>query len=401
MKIALNVEYVGARRGGAEKYAGVLARWLAAAGQEVHLFAREVDDGELPASIKVHPVRPWSLPGFGGFHSYQFARASEQALREHPLDLIIGFVKVWHQHVCLAVGGAHPATLDYNSRRFRSPSARFLWWLGKVFALKQWVYRYIAHKQFHTTHQPHIIAPSRMVAEHFQRYHGVASERISVVYNANEDRVPSADSAAARAAFRLAHGLCADDVAVLFVARNYALKGLEPLLESFARATQKRPNARLMVCGGGGRQDRNFRRRAVRLGIDDRGRFFGFVADIRACFSGCDVFAFPTFYDPCSLVVPEALAAGLPVLTTRQNGASELLTDSVDGFIVDSPWDLDAMSDRLGRLIDDGALREAMSIRARAAARTLTMAASRRQLLDAFLRAATDPAASPPSRRAA
>src|SRR5436190_8627182 len=135
--------------------------------------------------------------------------------------------------------------------------------LGKVFALKQWVYRYIAHKQFHSAHQPHIIAPSRMVAEHFQRYHGVPSERISVVYNAIEDWTPSADSVAIRAEFRRAHGLRAGDVAVLFVARNYALKGLEPLLESFARATQDRPNARLMVCGGGGRQDRSFRRRAA------------------------------------------------------------------------------------------------------------------------------------------
>jgi glycosyltransferase involved in cell wall biosynthesis len=78
-----------------------------------------------------------------------------------------------------------------------------------------------------------------------------------------------------------------------------------------------------------------------------------------------------------------------------------LLTDGGDGFVIDSPWDLDAMSERLGRLIDDRALREAMSVRARAAARSLTMEASRRRLLDALLRAAADPAASPRSRRAA
>ena len=45
----------------------------------------------------------------------------------------------------------------------------------------------------------------------------------------------------------------------------------------------------------------------------------------------------PTYYDPCSLVVLEALACGLPVITTAQNGASELLTDGVDGYVLTAP----------------------------------------------------------------
>ena len=53
------------------------------------------------------------------------------------------------------------------------------------------------------------------------------------------------------------------------------------------------------------------------LGLQDVVHLLGFQADIRPCFHASDFFALPTYYDPCSLVVFEALACGLPVITTR------------------------------------------------------------------------------------
>ena len=379
MKIALNIEYVGVRRGGAEKYAGTLARALAAEGHSVDVFAREVDPGELPPGARFHPVRPRRIPGLGALRTYRFALESQEAMEGHRFDRIIGFSKVWYQDVYLAVGGSHPATLDYSSRRFRRWLPRWLWWLGKYANLKQWVFRAIARRQFSSRFTPHVIAPSRMVAEHFRRYHGISPERISVVYNGLDLHDWPEDRGALREAFRRQQGFAADEVLILFAAHNYSLKGLTPLLEAFAPVARRFPESQLVVCGS--RRDHGYRRRARSLGIESQVRFLGFVKGIWSCFAGADVFAFPTFYDPCSLVVPEAMAAGLPVVTTRQNGAGELLTEGEDGFLVDSPWHLEQIGDCLARLVGDAELRRAIGARAASRARQLTIDAQIERLL--------------------
>ena len=76
-----------------------------------------------------------------------------------------------------------------------------------------------------------------------------------------------------------------------------------------------------------------------------------------------DFFVLPTYYDPCSLVVFEALACGLPVITTRCNGAGELISEGREGFVVDRPDDVEALASALERMTDD-ASRAAMSARA-------------------------------------
>src|SRR5207253_786256 len=99
---------------------------------------------------------------------------------------------------------------------------------------------------------------------------------------------------------------------------------------------------RLLVCGGGAIGP--FRRLAGQLGLGEAVRFAGFYPDIRGGYWASDFFVQPTYYDPCSLVVFEALACGLPVITTSCNGASELMTDGREGYILTAP-------DALGELV--------------------------------------------------
>jgi UDP-glucose:(heptosyl)LPS alpha-1,3-glucosyltransferase len=390
VKIALNIEVVSSHRGGAEKYAGSLARWLVSRGHEVHAFARECDLDGPSARVQFHPVRPTWIPGLRWLRAYRFARLSEQALRRDRFDLIVGFQKTWYQHAYIAVGGAHPATLACRSAQHRRLAVRTVWWLGKRVNPKEWSFGLLARRQFHTVHRPHVIAPSRMVADHFRRFHGVEPERIGVVYNAL-DFTPSGPEA--RGAFRLQHGIGEQDAAVLFVARNYALKGLEPLLESFAVVARSERHARLVVCGSA-RQGR-YRRMARRLNIASRVLFLGSVPDVGECFAGCDAFAFPSFYDPCSLVVLEAMAAGLPVITTQQNGAGELLDEGKDGFVIDSAWNTEALSDRIRRLVAEPKSRMEMGARARRNVVRYTVEARQEELWRALQDAASDPRADP------
>ena len=165
----------------------------------------------------------------------------------------------------------------------------------------------------------------------------------------------------------------------LFAAMNYRLKGLASLLEAFALATGT--NARLVVVG-----NPNFARyegQARRLGIADRVSFLGHRSDPKDCYFAADYLVHPTFYDPCSLVALEALACGLPVITTRYNGASELLTSLVDGIIIDTPHNLLALASAMTRMHDRGFLREA-SAAARLTGARWTFEHHYRALLEVF-----------------
>jgi UDP-glucose:(heptosyl)LPS alpha-1,3-glucosyltransferase len=76
------------------------------------------------------------------------------------------------------------------------------------------------------------------------------------------------------------------------------------------------------------------------------------------------VYVQPTFYDPCSLVALEALASGLPLVTSRYNGVSELMTDAAEGYVLHDPADVDELESRLESLMAEE-LRERMSQAAR------------------------------------
>lgn len=395
MKIAVNVEAIGAGRGGAEKYAASLVRTLANAGHHVRVVARDADTAEFPPSVRVERVRLLPLPGCGWLRAWRFAAASERLLARAKCDLIIGLSKVWRQDVMIAVSGAAPASLAANSRRFRGTAARALWWASKLVNPKQWVFRAIERRQFRDA-RPHVVVPSLGVAEAFQRCHAVAPERISIIPWGLEDhraQVPQH----ARADLRARLSLGPDDVAVLFVARNYALKGLDPLLEAMSLLVKRSPQVRLLVCGS--LRDRPQRRRARRLGLERVVHFLGPVADVGACFAAADVFTLPTFYDPMSLVVLEAMRAGLPVVTTRANGAADLMAEGRDGFVIDDAWNVAALADRLGRLAASAELRRSFGEHARSAAAAYTAERHTAQLLEAIGRAANG--IDPRSRRSA
>ena len=89
------------------------------------------------------------------------------------------------------------------------------------------------------------------------------------------------------------------------------------------------------------------------LGLGATVHLVGFYPDIRAAFWSSDFFVLPTYYDPCSLVVFEAMACGLPVITTACNGASELLTDGREGYIITDPGALGELTQALDRMADD------------------------------------------------
>src|SRR5205823_7588956 len=129
-------------------------------------------------------------------------------------------------------------------------------------------------------------------------------------------------------------------------AMNYRLKGLEPLLHALALT----PGLKLVVAGSP--KIDSWRWLARRLGVAERVVFAGPAVDVRRIFFAADLHVHPTFYDPCSSVVLEALACGLPVITSRYNGAAELMHPPREGLVVSDPHDHAALAAALTHLLD-------------------------------------------------
>jgi UDP-glucose:(heptosyl)LPS alpha-1,3-glucosyltransferase len=205
-----------------------------------------------------------------------------------------------------------------------------------------------------------------MVAGHFERFLGIPANSLRVIHSAIDPaRFAAADRPAVRAAERATWGV-PDGVPVgLFVAMNYRLKGLAPLIRAVARVPRGQ-DFRLAVVGHP--DDFPYRRLADRLGVADRVLFLGFRRDPRAAYFAADFLAHPTFYDPCSLVALEALACGLPVLTSRFNGAAELLGEPAAGAVVRDPHDAAGLAAAIGDLLNPAHRRRLAELATKAAA---------------------------------
>jgi UDP-glucose:(heptosyl)LPS alpha-1,3-glucosyltransferase len=95
-----------------------------------------------------------------------------------------------------------------------------------------------------------------------------------------------------------------------------------------------------------------YRELARSLGVEERMRFVGATQDVYSWYAAADFFVLPTRHDPCSLVVLEALAMGLPVISTRQNGACEIMTSGEHGFVLVSADDRAGLINAMRTLCD-------------------------------------------------
>jgi len=359
MHLALNFQRVDPARGGAETYVADLCRHLVQAGHRVDLYAESWADGCLPPNVNVVKV---AAPGRNKLERIRsFARGSEALLGQAHHDCSIGFVNTWAHDVIIPQGGIHRGSLTANAQRFTTP-LRQLYLLAKTANLKHWFLQSLERRQYDPDRRARVVAVSNMVKRHVEEFHHVPRQQIRVVPNAIDPRrLMVSQPGAVRCAFRNRYGLEPGHLVGLFAGHNLALKGLKPLLQALGARRRRDRGSRpihLLVCGSG--EPAAYRRLASRLGLKDTVHFLGFQPEVEACYWSSDFFVQPTYYDPCSLVVLEALVCGLPVITTAQNGASELMTDGREGYILTNASAQGELIAALDHMTDDRA-RRAMS----------------------------------------
>jgi UDP-glucose:(heptosyl)LPS alpha-1,3-glucosyltransferase len=383
MDVAFCYESVLPARGGCETYIADLARQMTAEGHAVHLYACRWDSAALPATIHYHPLPSPRGPRF--IRPWRFSAVCTSALERAGHDLSVGFNKTWGQDVLYPLAGLHVASAEHNIRKHRRPLVRGLARAVKALDVAHWSFSRLERQQYFGARRPLVVVNSNLVREHFQSYYGIPPTELRVVHNAiDPKRFAEGDRLRRRLEWRQRWGIRPEETVGLFVAMNYQLKGLEPLLCAVARLPAGQ-RFRLLVAGNP--KFRVYERQARRLRIADRVCFAGYMADARNCYFASDFLVHPTFYDPCSLVVLEALACGLPVITSRYNGASELLSDEKDGYIIDDPHDDRRLAWCLTQLLDTPR-RRAFSDAARHKATAWTFDHHFRQLLEVFAEAA-------------
>ncbi|OGW01870.1 MAG: hypothetical protein A2Z59_12200 [Nitrospinae bacterium RIFCSPLOWO2_02_39_17] len=151
-----------------------------------------------------------------------------------------------------------------------------------------------------------------------------------------------------------------DSCLLLFVGA-LGRKGLSFLLRSLKLL--KEENIFLIIAGKGDRK--YYQREAESFGVDNLIRFAGHRSDIHKFYASADIFVLPTIYEPFGMVVTEAMASGLPVVVSRQAGASELITEGEDGILIKNADDHEEIAHILMPLVKDKDLRQRIGHNAR------------------------------------
>ena len=375
MNVALCHPSVVPARGGCETYITDLARRLARDGHTVSLFASHWDADALPAATNFYRVEPPAGPRW--LRPWRFANTCLAALRVVKPDVSIGFDKTFGQDVLYPQGGLHAATAEHNLLKYSGSLTRSLARIGKMLDPAHWSYSRLERRQYFGPDRPTILVNSEMVRSHFEQYYGVIPGQVRVLHSAIDPlRFVAEDRPKRRAEERDRWGVVPDATVALFIATNYRLKGLAPLLRALPFVPRTR-DFRLVVIGHPNVEP--YRRLAQQLGEEDRTLFLGFRKDPKEAYFAADLLVHPTFYDPCSLVALEALACGLPVVTTRYNGAAELL-DEASGAVIHDPHNARDLGSAIARFLDP-AIRSAGATAAREASRKWTFEHHYRGLL--------------------
>ena len=349
LKIAIVLDRLLPSRGG-ESYFSWLAQELCERGHEVHVFSRvtEETDGK---KYQIHHIPVWRYPR--SLRVLSFLRNSARAIQLYDLDIIHGVEGTLVMNIFNPHEGVEKA---YLKQEFLSISnrAHYLYkflkrYLTPYHYLKVWIQK----RQYLSSRVKRIIAISEMVKRDIVQYYGIPEGRITVVFNCVDlDRFHPSNREICRNPKRKALGIDPGILLLTFVSNNYRLKGIVPLLHALAllrQRFQKTPLGLLIL--GRGQKGRYFKL-ARSLGISDLVYFLGSVEKIEQYYAASDIYVHPTYYDSCSLAVLEALASGLPVITSRFNGAADIIISNEGGVVLENPADIETLADSIAYYFD-------------------------------------------------
>jgi UDP-glucose:(heptosyl)LPS alpha-1,3-glucosyltransferase len=321
--------------GGAERFVqGALAA-LRAQGASVTIVARQWPDHD-GSAILLDPFHIGST-----WRDRAFARAACAELARRRFDLVQSHERIACCDVYRAGDGVHAQWLEERAR-VRGPLARLATRLSPH-------HRYLLAAERELFASPRlaaVICNSEMVRGEIAGRFGVDAAKLVLIRNAvDAARFHPGLRAEHRTEVREQLRLPRDARVALHVGSGFERKGVRALLEALARA----PCAPCAIVAGRDKHSARYQALARRLGIEERVRFVGSVSDVRPYHAAADFFVLATLYDPQPNALLEAMASGLPVVTTRKCGGAELVAEGANGFVRDA-LDVAGIAEAMERL---------------------------------------------------
>jgi UDP-glucose:(heptosyl)LPS alpha-1,3-glucosyltransferase len=350
-----------------------LARYLVRAGHEVHAYAfAATSEPDLAPGVRFHdvPATRASDTRLGlPLHAATFARNATRMIERDraAYDVVHGRgMSTWEQdiiHLTGVVSGERRR--DRLSRDSDDPGQRLKDAIRRAISPIVPVRRFIERRILEDRVPLEVHASSRFVRDDVLAAYDLDPARIRVVtlgVDLEEFRAPSDRMAARREV-----GLSEAETVILFCGHSFRRKGLDRAVLGLGRM---REPARLVIVGGD--DPAPYVALARQLGVAERLHFTGPRTDTWRFFQAADIFVLPTRVDMWGMTIPEAMASGIPPVTTTGAGAAEVIANEESGFVLQEPLDVDLLAATLDRLARDPDLRHRIGRAAEKRARSLT-----------------------------
>jgi UDP-glucose:(heptosyl)LPS alpha-1,3-glucosyltransferase len=286
--------------------------------------------------VTIHHVPIRAGPSF--VRQWAFAKSCKGVTQRAGCDLIFSAERTIRQDIVRAGGGCHREYLN-QCRKYLPPGRR----LALRLNLLHPTLLHLERQTFSQQNTKVIIANSHRGKAEIVRHYGFPSDSIEVIHNGTDCQrfQPRAREAS-------------DKLVLLFVGSGFARKGLGFAIQALSNLP---PHVELKVAGKGNTAE--YLRMARRLGVAARVHFLGVQQRIEDVYAQGNILVHPAIYEPFSNACLEAMACGLPVVTSRMNGASEVIAQGQNGAVVDDPGDATALSGAIELFCNRKQLREA------------------------------------------
>lgn len=322
MNIALVILHADSARGGAERYTIDLAQALVSRGHRVCLLASSF--GPIPDGLDIQTISARGATRSGRYRA--FLDGLDQHLNRVHYDIVHAMLPVrrcdvYHPHAGIAADMTH--------------------WSDRLLRPRRSAMAMVERKLLLDPHGPVVLCLSDYIKRFVKEHYPLPEDRLATLFNAVDlDRfAPRQPSGVLR------QQLNTDKPLLLMIANDLRRKGFGQVLKAMELLGPDAPALVVM-----GRESIEPWRRHMPAGAIVH--HVGLVDDPRPFYADADALILPTHHDPCSLVVLEALAMGLPVISTRQNGACQIMTDGVHGYVLSDPDDILALADAIRKLLD-------------------------------------------------
>jgi glycosyltransferase involved in cell wall biosynthesis len=263
---------------------------------------------------------------------------------------------------------------SYGPARRADPNVR-PWRLQAVRAADGWTARHL------TTHFHAVTAAVKAAA--VTALH-IRADRVTVVERGRDPERLGRATPERRARVRATLGLDGDDEVILNVGRQEYQKAQRDLLDAFARVASRRPRAVLLIAGREGNASAALAQQHASSPAADRIRFLGHRDDVPDLLAAADVFAFPSLYEGTGGAAIEAMAMGLPIVTSDIDAMREVVDDGRNALLA-PPHAPQRLADAIAALLDDPAQSLAFGARSREIFEArFTLARSARAMIELY-----------------